>query len=121
MPDRPQWPETLPARLLREGFEERPPALVKRTQMDAGPAKQRRRFTAAPRPITGTIALTAAQRAILDAFFMDELQGGAIAFDWVHPVTRATATFRFVHPDPLIYHPRSAGRFSAALKLEIMP
>ena len=66
------------------------------TEMDAGPPKARRRYTAGIRMVRGTIRVTKAQRATLDTFWVTTLEGGTLAFEWIHPITLATANFRFV-------------------------
>jgi hypothetical protein len=93
--------------------------------MDAGPPKARRRFTAGFRMVGGSLALTHAQRATLDAFFLDTLEGGALPFDWVHPITSEPATFRFLRqPEGLRYrqnYPDTVNLIVAELQLRIMP
>ncbi len=42
----PVWPPSLPQRPLAQGFSEQAPDTLIRTQMEAGPPKVRRRFTA---------------------------------------------------------------------------
>jgi hypothetical protein len=120
------WPESLPQRFLQEpGATEQPPDVVLETQMDAGPPKARRRFTAGFRLVGGSIDLTHAQRATLDDFYMNTLQGGALPFDWIHPITSAPATFRFMpQPGGLRYRQREADVIDlvvADLQLRIMP
>lgn len=93
------WPATLPQVLQVTGFEEKLGATSIRTQMDAGPAKQRRRFTAAPRAITGSITVDSDGWDDFREFYEDTLEGGALSFDWVEPGTESTpATFRFTAP-----------------------
>ena len=113
------WPSALPQRVLAPGYDEQPPELTLRTPMDAGPAKVRRRFTAGPRPIRASVRLSMAQRQALDDFFVTVLAGGALPFDWSHPVTSASATFRFRSPPRITA--RTATLFDAALDLEILP
>lgn len=113
------WPATLPSYPLVEGYEERAPATMLRTEMDAGPAKVRRRFTAGVRVLTLEVGLTTEQTETLDAFFVDTLQGGTLPFDWVHPRTQDPATFRFTaEPE---YEPLGGEMWIAVLPLEILP
>ncbi len=112
------WPVTLPDDVLQgylEGFGE----TLLRTTMDAGPAKQRRRFTAVARPFQVTIELTRDQVAIFDDFFTTTLAGGSLAFDWTHPRTGAAVEFRFTEEPDLRHHVGNLWR--APLKLEILP
>ena len=120
------WPASLPQRFLQDpGTSENPPDVVVETQMDAGPPKARRRFTAGFRLVGGSLALTHAQRATLDTFYMDTLEGGALTFDWIHPITSAPATFRFMpQPNGLRYRqkePDSVDLVVADMQLRIMP
>lgn len=57
---------------------------------------------------------------MLDGFYLGDTLSGSVPFDWVHPVTRAAVTMRFVEPPSLAAD--TAGRhFIASLKLEILP
>jgi hypothetical protein len=67
------------------GYQGRFAETVLRTSMDAGAAKLRGRFTAAPRQIEVTFRMTAAQVAVLRDFYQETTGGGALPFDWVHP------------------------------------
>ncbi|MGH6879275.1 MAG: hypothetical protein ACREFM_00050 [Hypericibacter sp.] len=97
----PVWPVTLPPFVLTEGHQETWGNNLLRTQMDAGEAKARRRFTKDVRPIQVTVEMTTAQVAIFDDFFHNTLKDGAIRFDWVLPRTQAAATFRIIPPFPV--------------------
>lgn len=65
------------------------------TPMDAGPPKVRRRFTAAPTPLTGSMTVDVAQLAIFQTFIRDTLLGGAVPFDWVRPSTSDACVMQF--------------------------
>lgn len=116
------WPATLQPYPLIEGYAESPPNTGLRTEMDAGPAKQRQRYTAAPRRITGAIVLrTKAEIDILDAFFVTELKGGTLPFDW-QDRNGTTRTFRFVvGDDALTYGPVDPDQWKARMRLEVLP
>ena len=73
------WPATLPQKFLQSGFNDAEPDLFIVTQMDAGPPKVRRRFTANSRPMAGEMNLTVAQKGILKAFYRDH-GGGKFSF-----------------------------------------
>jgi hypothetical protein len=116
----PSWPASLPQLVAVEGYGEAPPDTTLRSQMDAGPAKVRRRFTAGVRPLTLQLDLDGAQVETLDGFFEAILKGGALAFDWVHPRTQSAATLRFARPPA--YRPgHSDAAWQALLELEILP
>jgi hypothetical protein len=115
------WPGTLPPRLLLEGYQERLPRNKVRTEMDAGPAKQRRRYTAAVRPIAGAQILTTAQVASLKTFHDSTLQGGQDAFDWTDPIPNSGLfSFRFVS-EPHIDRALGGGLYHVTYELEILP
>jgi hypothetical protein len=114
------WPASLPQLVAVEGYEESPPETALRTEMDAGPAKVRRRFTAGVRPITAQLDLDAAQVETLDQFYVTTLAGGALRFDWVDPRNQAAVELRFVRPP--VYRPAgSDAAWTAFLQLEVMP
>lgn len=115
----PAWPGSLPQKPLLEGLQEQAPTLTVRTQMDAGPPKIRKRFTAGIRLFSLLLSLTKAQVETLDVFFVTTSNGGATPFDWTHPRTAASVTFRFVSPPA--YHPLADDVWRAQLELEILP
>jgi len=118
----PARPATLPQDVFVESYDETFPDMVLRSQMDAGPAKQRRRFTAAVRPLAVVVGLTRAQCDTFDVFYNVTLGGGAISFDWIHPRTQLTVTLRFIGGQPPHLKPEAgAQRWQAALNLEVMP
>ena len=113
------WPASLPQSLLIEGYQETLPATVLRTEMDAGPAEQRRRFTAAVTPIGGLIDLTKTELSSLYEFFRTETKDGALPFGWTHPVTGAAVSMRFTAaPQIAAVHDHA---FRVSLALEILP
>lgn len=113
------WPVSLPQRPLIRKLQEVAPELRLRTNMDAGPAKMRRRFQAGVRPFVVSMVLTGAQVETLDAFFGTTLQGGTLRFDFTHPRTGVTGEFRFVEPPQ--YSGVSPGTYEASMQLELMP
>lgn len=115
----PTWPASLPQRVLADGYQETAPRFTIRTQMDAGPAQVRRRFTAGPTPLWVQLRLTFAQKATLDAFYLNDCAGGALPFAWVHPVSRAAVTMRF--EGEITYSSAKAGYITAGMGLEILP
>lgn len=115
----PTWPATLPDKVLQEGYDEQLQPIVIRSPMDTGPAKLRRRATAAPRSISGGQRLTAAQVETLDGFYRTDCADGALAFDWKHPRTQAAASLRFVSPPR--YASLGGGVYAVSLSFEILP
>ncbi len=115
----PTWPDTLPAAPLLESFHETTPDSTIRTEMDAGPAKLRRRTTAAVRRMNVGYLLSKAQVATLEDFYLTTLQGGTIPFTFTHPRTDDAVSCRFVQPPE--YGANNGNYFKAALELEVMP
>ena len=113
------WPVTLPQYVLREGLGETLPDTALRTEMDAGPAKLRRRTSAAVRPISAAVNLSTSQAADLETFYVDTLEGGTLPFDMADPRTGTTYSFRFTAP-PALY-PLGATLWRASLALERLP
>lgn len=91
------WPGALPQDQFIGLNDTRQPAVV-RSQPDTGPAKMRRRFTAAPRFLTVPIVLDGSQRQTFDTFFITTIKEGSLTFDWEDPVDDTTVTFRFRTP-----------------------
>ena len=113
------WPVTLPTAPLVAGFEESPPDLCVRTQMDAGPAKVRKRYTAGVRDFSAAFVLTTAQLAIFDAFYLTTCNGGATPFDFTHPRTKASISVRFAGRPK--YASASTTRWHVSVPLEVLP
>ena len=93
------WPTQLPKPSL-DGYGLAPQACVARTDMDAGPARQRRRFTQAPTEITQSFRMTAAQFALFEAWFEHRAKSGAEWFDapMENGLGVTTVECRFVEP-----------------------
>lgn len=73
------WPANLPAP-LRRGYEINPEDPILRTQMDAGPDRVRRRYTAIPSRIPVSWRFTEAQLALFEAWHKLEALDGAAWF-----------------------------------------
>ena len=86
----PTWPATLPQQLSRQGYSESLPDNVLRSEVEAGPEKTRRRFTAAPYPIRGRMMLTFTQAAELKRFFREDIADGANSFTFPDPLDNTT-------------------------------
>lgn len=116
----PVYPPELPQFVEIQGYDETLPFPVRRTPMQAGPAKQRREYTAAETPITlRTDIMTAVQAAIFEAWYIETLKHGSLEWDWIHPRTQEIKTFRFTAgPKPV---PAAGGRVRYFLAIEMMP
>lgn len=113
------WPAGLPQRPLLQGASEQGQGTVVRTDMDVGPAKLRRRYTAEITRFDIALILTTAQVATLETFYDSTVNGGVDPFDWSHPRTLAAAEFRFVSRPA--YQPLGADYWRTAFVLEVLP
>lgn len=97
-----------------------PQGNVLRTPMDAGPVKVRRRFTAAPKIISGKSAImTSAQVVSFETWFSDTIHDGAISFTAPHPRLGTSMLFRFIGSYELEYVTDDAWRVSMSLEVLI--
>ncbi len=115
------WPSSLPQSPLINGYSRTQQPQVARTPMDSGPAYQRRRFTAASKPITMMFNLDKAQRQTFWDFFNNTVSGGALPFDWVDPVDGSSVTFSFVGDSVPMETALSAEFYQIAVSMEILP
>ena len=91
------WPAALPQYFFLGVRDNRGPATI-RFSADAGPGLVRKEFANPSSNVNTRVPFTKAQRIILDDFFIDDLQEGALEFDFIHNVTGLAATYRFVRP-----------------------
>lgn len=96
----PTWPVTLPQYVLEGGYQEQLQDQTIETQMEAGPAKIRRRFTKSLRRFQINLLMNSTQAAAFETFWQTTCRGGSIPFDWKNPRTQAAATMRFRNPAP---------------------
>lgn len=80
------WPLVLPQSPLRDSYTNKTPNQLNRSDMDSGPAKVRPKGKSRPDTISVTYVLTKEQLASFNTFVRDTLVGGAVCFDWPHPV-----------------------------------
>lgn len=116
------WPTDLPAEGMSGITDQRTGAKI-RSEVDQGPAIQRRRYTAAVRKIDVPVSFTDDERAIFDTFFITTLQEGVLSFNYTDPRGGATRSFRFRSVDGPAWQGSNGGelkRWSATLELEII-
>ncbi len=100
----PAWPSDK-GFVLADGFEDTFGRLTDRSEVDTGPAKQRRVTTAAAQRAAFTVMLTSEERAWLRDFFNGDAAGGAVWFEWTHPVELVVVQARFLSDEPPSYTP----------------
>lgn len=118
------WPESLPQDLRVAELESTFPDGAIRTQMDAGPAIVRGRFTAAVEPSTGRLFMDSDQLQTFMDFWKTTIRMGSLAFEWVDPRTGAACSVRFTGPPR--YNPRTprmvaTGVWDVGIAFEVMP
>lgn len=91
------WPASLPTALLAQGYSEQPQDNITRFQPEVGPAKMRRRGTAAARIIAGEIIVKQTSRVVLDDFYTATLSHGSDTFTWKDP-GKGAGTYAFNAP-----------------------
>lgn len=111
------YPDSLPG-IRASGFQAQYQDPVIRTQMDAGPVKQRLRYTAVPKKFTGTIVVDEAEREIFEAWFTGFLGFGTLRFAMQNPETLAFEEFRFTG---MYSETEVDGLFEITMPLEKLP
>lgn len=114
------WPSTLPAPLGSDYGVDFTDATV-RTDMESGPARVRRRYTAAPDMVQLGWKFTEAQMATFRTFFEDTIAMGAAWFDLPLKDGRAagmvTREVRFTQPPRAAYIPGFGWHVSAVVEV----
>lgn len=95
----PVWPADK-GFVLADGFVDTFATLTDRSDNDAGPAKQRRITTAAAERVQVSYKLTSVERVWLRDFYKGDAAGGAVWFEWTHPVELVVVQARFVSGEP---------------------
>ena len=112
------WPESLPQSPLLDGWQETLPDNTLRTEMEQGPAKLRRRSTAASGRMNAQFLLSASDCTVLDDFYASTLAGGVKVFRMIHPRRAETISCRFAAPPE--YAAVNGGYCRARITLEVM-
>ena len=117
------WPGTLPTTPLQTGYSENQLAgNAIRSQMDAGPAKQRNRYTSTVKWLGMVFEMTGAQVTTFLTFYQTTLGNGAIPFDGLpHPRTLASVTMRFDASRPPETVATGWDSYEITMRMEILP
>ena len=81
MADELSWPSAVLPRPSFEGYSLEPVDSVLRTEMESGPARQRRRYSNAPTRIPVRWRFTASQMAVFEGWFNHKAEAGAAWFE----------------------------------------
>lgn len=116
----PSWPSTLPAPQADNGTAYAGVEEVIRTEMDAGVAKMRPRWSGTAEPFACTLKLSQAQWSTLQAFYATTLKR-TLPFDWVDFRSGQPGTYRFLRKPAASYIKGAVDRWLVTLQLEILP
>jgi len=114
------WPVSLPQYVEKDQYTESPPDARIRTQMDMGPPKVRRRFSAQVRPFQVVLTLDKEQLDTFDEFWRIGTAGGSLAFEFPNPRGEGMITVRFGEDAPE-YGQFRGDRCSVTVQLEELP
>ena len=89
------WLASLPQKVNTEGFSFKAGDTVIRSDVDVGPQKVRRRFTAPIDAYTVSMDMTPDQMNDFREFYNVNLNGGVTEFEFTNPLTLAVENFRF--------------------------
>jgi len=116
------WPSSLPD-YMEIGLEDTRQQGFLRSEVDAGPSKQRKRFTTTTRILRGTMLLTAAQRSTFETFYTTTINEGADEFDMLDPLDATSVACRFVSPPTfrgLVGGASGAALWRVSLEIEVV-
>lgn len=114
----PLWPPSLPQNYFLNTSGKRRVGYAE-FSVDAGPALRRTVIRNPPSDINTPMMLTNAQRITFDTFYSVTLDEGALAFDWIDPVTLLPSTFRFMESVEWTQNPIATGTLhQGTMKLE---
>lgn len=117
----PIWPAGLPQNpFATDGAAYVPVDNFIRTNMESGPPKVRRRFTAEYEDFSFTIIINRAQLATLMSF-IDVTLKGTKAFDWIDFRTGLTATYRFKKKPSQQWYGGDGEWWTVSVELEKIP
>lgn len=112
------WPETIPQCPTLEGYSETPMDNRLVSNVDAGPRKIRRRFTAVPISVSERYIMNKTEFLAFRDWYRDETKDGSLRFIKKHPIDGLDKEYRFV--DPYTYN-QNGLLYEVILELEIMP
>jgi hypothetical protein len=116
----PTWPATLPQEPSETSFKETPPDLIVRSEMDAGPDKVRKRYTAGVRLFEVEYLFLPDQMTAWESFYENEISDGVLPFTYPHPRKWGTTISVRLRDVPQYKH-EGAGVFRLTLNLEQLP
>jgi hypothetical protein len=94
------WPVGVPSTFEQDGYSFSPQNGTLRSEMDIGPAKVRRRFTATIERHSGEIVMTKAQFNTWLSWFYNTIGYGALDFNFTHPLSGSPIVARIITKEP---------------------
>ncbi|MBB3591730.1 hypothetical protein FHX08_002074 [Rhizobium sp. BK529] len=94
----PVWPATLPQVFLRDGYDAQGADNLIASSVSIGPAKVRRRTTAAVKPLSGSMIMSSTQFQVLVDFIENDIADRAKAFTFPDPHGGAPLLVRMTQP-----------------------
>jgi len=115
------WPvaDSFPQYPLVTPTAESDPDVTIRTPVDVGPAKLRCRSTAGSEPHQYAFHLTVVNKAAMKVFYQTTCTFGSEAYEWDHPETAVTETWRFMKPPE--YRKVGPDAYICTVELEMLP
>lgn len=114
------WPITLPSQIITDTYGQIFGDGRLRSQTETGPPKVRRRSSAMPNLVQGSMRMTRAQLADLKVFVNETTLNGSLPFMFLDPVTCLPVLARFGASLPS-WSNRAHGIYTVALELEFLP
>lgn len=113
------WPVTLQTRLAEINFSLVFGDTTITSDVDAGIAKKRARYTRGVDQFSGTIYLTIDQFLDFETFYKVSLNNGVNKFYYNHPITQVPSVFRFKGTPSV--SSLGAGQFTSSFSWELIP
>lgn len=116
----PVWPPSLPQNFFIGASFQRRTGFAQ-FSVDAGPSMRRRIAGNVSTDVRVPMILRAAEMVDFDEFYIETLLDGSLPFDWIHPVTGTTATYRFgAYPSFSILVSAEGNIFQTTMQLELI-
>lgn len=110
--------EALPLAPLQDGYTRQKASGLLRTDMDVGPPKTRRRYTAVITDYSLQYAINFNQEKILDNFYDIQCVYGSLPFNWQDPITGESVEAQFMERPS--YTPNNSYMI-ASISLQVLP
>lgn len=120
-----QWPTTIPATPLLDGYSSARQNNRVESNVDAGLSKQRARFMAVPKQVSEQFIMNNAEKTTFENFYDNTLEGGSLQFTKESPETGVNTIYRFSGDSVPEYEVAGYGKggtiWRITLSLEILP